>query len=238
MCIGGGVAAAAKPQLYNSFSQFQYEIVCESLIAFYNEFLSSTWFFPCLRHVVVVVAVFFCLLLVFFGAHNVTHWQFSVVLHFNWMVIYLFSHKFQFLTLTHCWFSLVQAFPQPVRQQNDKLFKIYLYRFCMIALAIKTYFTLPSHNTHCNIKSIYIHFFLSQCNLLNHQKCEVQNEMMERDKPEPNKNEGSKVEPLRRRKKSCVSNHLPIYDDWFVNSGCLERPMILSTVKVKKKKSS
>lgn len=83
-------ASASKPQLYSSFSQFQYEIVCESLIAFYNEFLSSTNFFssPATRLVVigacacVCVRRFLSLLLLFAArfleAHNVTYWQFSL----------------------------------------------------------------------------------------------------------------------------------------------------------------
>lgn len=48
-------AAAPKPQVYNSFSQFQSEIDCESLIAFYNEFFSPTTFFSFSLSAAVVV---------------------------------------------------------------------------------------------------------------------------------------------------------------------------------------
>lgn len=73
MCLcewGAKAASASKPQLYSSFSQFQYEIVCESLIAFYNEFSSSTDFFSlCVS--LSLACVFCCccslLLLVFSG---------------------------------------------------------------------------------------------------------------------------------------------------------------------------
>lgn len=81
VCVGGGwgnaaSASASKPQLYSSISQFQYEIVCESLIAFYNEFLSSADFFLQLCAMLSFGCVCVLLLLFatrFLGAHNVTH---------------------------------------------------------------------------------------------------------------------------------------------------------------------
>lgn len=91
------------------------------------------------------------------------------------------------------------------------------------------------------LKLTLLYHRASQCNLLNHLKREVQNKMMERDKiiSSRKKTRDQNLNQIQEEEeKSRVSNRLPIYDDWFVNSGCMVRPMILlSTVKVKKKKN-
>lgn len=123
VCVREGTkaASASKPQLYSSFSQFQYEIVCESLIAFYNEFSSSADFFRfgfgfalcCHWREYFVVVV--CAALVFSG---LTMWHidsFQWVLHFNWMVICLFFHNSISHSHPRHWFTrLKHSNNQPV----------------------------------------------------------------------------------------------------------------------------